>query len=113
MIDSFVLLAPLYLLGIIALLGFVGCNQVYDLEETQPIAKPDPPTNLVATAGDAEVLLTWDPIDGVTEFHVFRGEMSGSVPADYPDKTIVALNEIPYTDTTVLTARPISIAFRP
>ena len=101
MIDSFVLLAPIYLLGVIALLGFVGCNQFWGLEETEPISKPDPPTNLVATAGDAEVRLTWDPIDGVTEFHVFRGETSGSAPADYPDKTIVALNEIPYTDTTV------------
>jgi hypothetical protein len=26
MIDPFVLLAPLYLLGVIALLGFVGCK---------------------------------------------------------------------------------------
>jgi len=31
MIDAFVLLAPIFLLGIIALLGFVGCDQVLGL----------------------------------------------------------------------------------
>lgn len=98
MIDSFVLLAPIYLLGVIALLGFVGCNQFWGLEETEPISKPDPPTNLAATPGDAEVRLTWDPISDATEFHVFRATTSGTVAADYPVSRIVQLHQIPYTD---------------
>jgi len=98
MVDSFVLLAPVYVLGVIALLGFVGCNQFYGLDETTPKQPPAPPTNLVATPGDAEVRLTWDPVPDAIEFHVFRGTSSGTVGADYPDKTIVALNELPYTD---------------
>jgi hypothetical protein len=32
MIDAFVVLAPLWILGIVALLGFVGCNWVYGVE---------------------------------------------------------------------------------
>lgn len=34
MLDSFVWLAPLLLLAIVGLLGFVGCNQVFGLDET-------------------------------------------------------------------------------
>jgi hypothetical protein len=101
MVDSFVLLAPAYVLAVIALLGFVGCNQVYGLDETMPKQPPPAPTNLVATPGDADVRLAWDAVSDATEFHVFRGTMSGSVAADYPDKTIVALTDLPYTDDTV------------
>jgi hypothetical protein len=36
MIDAFVLLTPILLLAILALLGFVGCNQVFGLNETIP-----------------------------------------------------------------------------
>ncbi len=34
MIDAFVILTPILLLGVIALLGFVGCNQVFGIKET-------------------------------------------------------------------------------
>jgi hypothetical protein len=54
MIDSFVLLAPILLLGIIALLGFVGC-----------LSKPDPPVAQLAiapnsgpTTGGTQVVIT-------------------------------------------------------
>lgn len=106
MIDSFVLLAPIYLMGVIALVGFVGCQVIWGVdeyepgEETEPIPEeaPDPPTNLVAVAGDAMVHLTWDLIPGVTEYHVLRSEMSGSVATDYLDQSIVLLDWIPWTD---------------
>src|SRR6266545_7870026 len=98
MIDPFVLLAPIFLLAVIALLGFVGCNQIYGLDETVPKEKPDPPTNLVAVAGDAEVHLSWDLDPDATGYHVLRAEVSGTVSADYPDQTVVQLSQIPYTD---------------
>jgi hypothetical protein len=34
MIDPFVLLTPILLLAVLALLGFVGCNQVYGIHDT-------------------------------------------------------------------------------
>ncbi|MGA9979762.1 MAG: IPT/TIG domain-containing protein [Candidatus Sulfotelmatobacter sp.] len=34
MIDLFVLLTPIFLLGIVALLGFVGCDQIFGLQST-------------------------------------------------------------------------------
>jgi hypothetical protein len=35
MIDVFVLLTPILLLGVIALLGFIGCNQVFGVDEVE------------------------------------------------------------------------------
>jgi len=35
MIDAFVLLTPVLLIGVIALLAFVGCNQVFGLQQTE------------------------------------------------------------------------------
>jgi hypothetical protein len=68
------------MLPIVALLGFVGCNQVFGIEPTQLIPPPPPgpaPTNFVATAGDSRVDLTWDVYTGATEYYVKRGEVSG------------------------------------
>jgi hypothetical protein len=38
MIDTFALLAPLFLLGVVALLGFVGCDRVFGLTQVDPPA---------------------------------------------------------------------------
>ena len=65
MIDSFVLLAPIYLLGVIALLGFVGCGF------TSGYISPDGPI-LRCTAGDKTVDLDWDPYPDATEYQVYR-----------------------------------------
>jgi hypothetical protein len=56
MIDPFVLLAPVLLLGVIALLRFVGCNYVLGLHDTTlaphtPVLKP-PLSPPFATQGD-------------------------------------------------------------
>ncbi|HVD62486.1 MAG TPA: fibronectin type III domain-containing protein [Gemmatimonadaceae bacterium] len=98
MIDSYVFLTPFLLLGVIALLGFVGCNQFYGLEETQPIGPPDPPTNLVATPGDRLVGLTWDTDPQATSYHVLRATASGTTVTDYPVQQVVYPAQLPYTD---------------
>lgn len=36
MIDSFVLLTPILMLGVIALLGFVGCDLIFTLNDFLP-----------------------------------------------------------------------------
>ncbi len=97
MIDSFVLLTPILLLGVIALFGFVGCDRLFDIKEFE---KPEPPANFQAVAGDNNVALHWNPNPKATEYTVFRGEMSGVIKEDYPLKTGLSLDQIPYTDKT-------------
>lgn len=101
MIDPFTLLAPLYLLGVIALLGFVGCAQILGIPEETHVWVPEPPTNLVASPGDGHVQLSWQTHPWVNEYHLLRAETSGSVAADYPVQRTVHLNQVPYTDSVV------------
>jgi len=102
MIDSFILLTPILLLGVIALLGFVGCNWAYGLDETKLKEPPDPPANLQAFPGDNTVTLTWDPVTDPVEFYVSRGEAPpGILPPAYPDGRTVTPAELPYEDHTV------------
>ena len=79
MIDLFVLLAPALLLGVIALLGFVGCAQLAGVDDWEPggtpappAEEPQPPTNLHSEAGDGVVTLLWDPIPDALLFEIFR-----------------------------------------
>lgn len=76
MIDSFVLLAPLLMLPVVALFAFVGCDRVFGL--SRPPAEPIPgPAGLVASPGNGKVVLSWDPYPEATKFTVRRGETSG------------------------------------
>lgn len=76
MIDSFVLLAPLLMLPVVALFAFVGCDRVFGLHRPpeEPILGP---TGLVASAGNGKVVLSWDAYPDATKFTVKRGETSG------------------------------------
>jgi fibronectin type III domain protein len=102
MIDWYVLLAPIFLFGVIALLGFVGCNWLYGLDETKVKPKPDPPSNFQAVAGDNKVSLTWDPDPeaDVTGYTVFRGITPGTVKGDYDPGVALSPSQLPYTDVT-------------
>jgi hypothetical protein len=102
MIDGYVLLAPILLLGVIALLGFVGCNWAYGLGETTLKQKPKPPSNFQAVAGDNRVALTWvdDPDGDVTGYSVFRGTAPGTVKEDYDPGVALSTSQLPYTDMT-------------
>jgi hypothetical protein len=94
--DAFLFLTPLLLLPVVALLGFVGCNQVFGLEPTDIAPPGPPPTNLVATAGDGRVDLTWDPYANASKYRVKRGEMSG----DHPNIKEIDASQATYADTT-------------
>jgi hypothetical protein len=90
MIDSFVLVAPIFLLAVIALIGFIGCE--YNPGRSPP---PSPPQNLLATAGDARVDLTWDTVSGAIHYSVKRGDVTGTHSAigdvaatSFPDTTV-------------------------
>jgi hypothetical protein len=90
------------MLGVVALLGFVGCDKLFGLQHIPE--QPDPPTllpgptNLVATAGDGRVDLKWDAYAGATEYYVKRGTISG----DYGAPTPVSALRTTYPDTDVM-----------
>jgi len=68
-IDWFVLLTPLLMLGVIALVRFVGCNQVFGLEQTDLIV--DPPIHVNPTARDQGVDLTWEYTKDADRFEIW------------------------------------------
>ena len=74
MIDSFLFFTPFLVLGIIALLGFVGCDVVFGLHHVDYIG---PPTGFNAVPGDGRVDLSWDAFSGATQYSLKRGTLSG------------------------------------
>ena len=55
--DTYLVLTPLLVLGIIGLIRFIGCNWIYGLDETK--AEVVPVEDLQAVAGDSRVNLSW------------------------------------------------------
>ncbi|HVF39199.1 MAG TPA: hypothetical protein VM939_04810 [Gemmatimonadaceae bacterium] len=72
MIDSFLWATPVLMIGVVALLVFVGCDVVLGLDRVEPKIPI-----LKVTAGDMRVELSWptDPNSG--GFKVYRGLTSG------------------------------------
>lgn len=70
MIDSYVFLTPILMIGVVALVVFVGCDRVFGLDRVDPKVP-----FLKAKAGDNRVDLEW-PVDGAAgEFFVKRSEV--------------------------------------
>lgn len=83
--DTYLLLTPLFALGAFSVVRFIGCNWVFGLDET--ILAIDPPSNVVATAGDQSVALTWFYSTGqATSFEVAYGTQQGG---PYPNQRSV------------------------
>ncbi|MGC2718515.1 MAG: glycoside hydrolase family 44 protein [Candidatus Acidiferrales bacterium] len=61
-----------------------------------PAQAPPVPTDLAATAGNAQVVLTWNASNGATSYHVKRSTTSGS------ETQIAAATMNSYTDATAL-----------
>lgn len=78
--DPFLLLTPVLLLGIIGLIRFIGCNQVFGLDETTLIVEPV--GDLQAVPSDHRVSLSWSyPSSG--DATAFRIDVVGG-PFDLP-----------------------------
>lgn len=95
MIDSFVWLAPILLLPVVALVAFVGCDKVFGLDRL-----PDPldaPTGLTAVPGNNMVSLSWNPVDHAGGYVVRRGTVSGDYDSPFPVVTATSL-----TDSSVM-----------
>jgi hypothetical protein len=81
-IDPFVILTPILLLGVVALLGFVGCDLVLGFNHYH-----EEPKNLHAVAGNGKVTLSWDPSsDALTapDADKYKVYVSGGVTARGP-----------------------------
>src|SRR4051812_30997125 len=95
MIDSFVLLAPLLLLPVVALVAFVGCDWFFGLDRVDdPLMTP---VNFTATPGNNQVTLSWDPVDNAASYLVKRGTMSGVYQSPFDPTTGTS-----FTDTTAI-----------
>ena len=78
--NFYLLLTPVLTLIVVALVGFVGCNWWFDLQETEPIPPPSAPTGLTAVGRDRAVDLTWDPYPQATKLTIKMGTSPGSHP---------------------------------
>jgi hypothetical protein len=95
MIDPVVLLAPILLLGVIALVGFVGCQLVFQLDRDPP----KPPANIHVIEGDGSVTLSWDPDIAADQYELKRKVgLPGVVPDSYDPLEIINKDELPTID---------------
>lgn len=72
MSDWYLLLTPILMLGVVALLGFVGCDVVFGLDEVRPVPPLPAPTNFQAVAANGKVNLSWDAYTGAIVFKIMR-----------------------------------------
>jgi hypothetical protein len=96
MTDSYLLLTPVLVLGVLALIRFIGCNWVFGVDET--ILGLPAPADIHLVPGDQSVTLSWDydPQDAVS-FTVIYGTVMGG---PYPDQvTVLAGSSFQHTAT--------------
>jgi hypothetical protein len=91
MSDTYLLLTPLLVLGVLALVRFVGCQIVFPLDPPTPL---DAPENFTAAPGNQQIELSWSPLEDATSYSIVRGTVSGG---PYPF-TI----DVPATQTSVV-----------
>jgi hypothetical protein len=111
-LDAFVLLTPILVLGVLALLAFVGCSIIYNPDN---LPSPCSPLHdLSATPGDGKVLLSWQGYPSGVEperLTVKRGTTRGgpySIAIEFPPEVLTSQQPgqvtytLTYTDTTGL-----------
>ncbi len=82
--------------AVIRVSGSIGESVNSNVADATPLPLPATPANLTATAGNSQVVLSWDAAAGATEYRIFR--------ADTPDGTLTriaegtAITETTYTD---------------
>lgn len=79
MTHHFLLLTPFLVAAIVALLGFIGCDRVLGID---PVPFNPPVTGLTATGGNMQVALSWDALDGATDYHIVRQQGTSSNDID-------------------------------
>src|SRR5262245_7541385 len=94
MSDAYLFLTPILMLGVLALVRFVGCDLIFTVD---PGPGFGPPQNVVVKPGNRQVFISWDPIEDAEEYVVKRSETSGG-----PYDSLAVPNlETTFTDTNV------------
>ncbi|MDQ4007196.1 MAG: xylan 1,4-beta-xylosidase, partial [Actinomycetota bacterium] len=67
----------------------------------------DPPKEVRAEAGRAQVTLTWDPVDGAVGYQVYVADSADGAlaPLDHAGRDVLAVPHPPYVDTTCTPGR--------
>mgnify|MGYP001163415022 CR=1 FL=1 len=81
MIDSYLLLTPILMLGVLALVRFIGCDVVFGLHRDAI-----PPTDVIAVGRSQSVDVSWHDGGGSSRFEVIYGTQAGG---PYPDRLAV------------------------
>ncbi|HEX6573618.1 MAG TPA: hypothetical protein VF042_01490 [Gemmatimonadaceae bacterium] len=92
MSEGYLLLTPVLVLFVVALVGFVGCDQLFGLDRV-PDVENHPPTLLDPVPGNMTVDLAWIPPTDATPtgYRIERGEASNMLTFD---------REVPASQTT-------------
>jgi len=86
MTDSYLLLTPLLVLGVLALIRVIGCNWAFGLNDDFALGLP-PPGDVTAVPGDQRVDVNWIyPPDDAESFTVVFGTVMGG---PYPNQVTV------------------------
>jgi hypothetical protein len=94
--DAYLALTPLLVLGIVGLIRFIGCNQVFGLDETT--LRVEPVADLVAVPADGRVSLSWTYPSG-GDATAFRIDVSGG-PFDPPPSLTASARSADITGLT-------------
>jgi xylan 1,4-beta-xylosidase len=67
----------------------------------------EPPADLRATSGRAQVTLTWEPVEGAVGYQVYAADSEDGElePVDHAGRDVLAVPHPPYADTTVQPGR--------
>ena len=100
--DSYLLLTPLLTLLVVALVGFVGCDQLFGLDRVPDAPETlDPVTGLMVAPRDQAVDVSWDDYAGATEYTIHWGLAPGNRPNS---RTVSPTETRPYPITQLANA---------
>src|SRR5262245_54441284 len=94
MIDAYLWFTPLFVLGVLALVRFIGCDLVF-LPGSGPVSL-DAPANFTARPGNHQIDLAWEAVDGADGYRISRAEAPGP---PYPTIFNVAGSQTTFTDS--------------
>ncbi|HYN81693.1 MAG TPA: hypothetical protein VES88_09350 [Gemmatimonadaceae bacterium] len=110
--DAYLLLTPILMLLVVGLVGFVGCDLLFGLDEVPTPA--DAPTGFQATAGNRRVDLMWDAYAGASAYEIKWRDTDGNSgtfsvaggETTYPHPFLTNGVEVFYTLTATVSGKP-------
>ena len=81
--------------------GYNGSSILSIVEAFSTLQVTDAPTNLVATAGNGEVSLSWDSITGATRYNIKKATTSGGVYTNVAETVSTSYSDTSVTNGTI------------